>query len=231
MAVNMDIFGATSKGALSGAGMGATLGSNPALMASTGGLSAPIGMAAGALLGGATAGMKQSKANKAQEIPMVDPMESARLAQLEQQRKSLMSGTDAVTQQNISDINNQASASMNAITKSTGGDVAGTVDALLKSQKSAQNAINQSVAGASQRLPYFDTAGAQLLDKIADRRLQLERLRRGQALAENAQARKESNLSGNAIASSGILNDVLASLKGLGGGTSNETNLVPNISN
>jgi len=218
MASNLDTFMASGKGVLSGGGQGLAIGTNPALMAATGGLSAPIGAAAGALMGGVSAGVKQNKANKSQDIPMVDPMESARLAELNQVRKSLMAGTDAVTQQGISDVNNQASATMGAITKSTGGDVSGTIDALMKSQASAQNAINSTVAGASQRLPYFDSAAGTLMGKIADRRLQLQLLKRSQATAENAQARKESNLSANAMtAASPFSNEMGAFLKGLGG--------------
>lgn len=215
--MDIDILGAAGKGALSGAGTGATIGSVIP------GVGTAVGAGVGAILGGTMAGMKQGKANNAQQIPMIDPIESARLAQLEQQRRSLMAGTDGVTQQNINDINNQAAASMNTISKNTAGDVSGTIDALLKSQNSAQNAINQSVVNASQRLPYFDTAAGTLLDKIADRRLYLERLKRGQVLAENAQARKEANVSGNAVASSGILNDITSSLAGLGGGANNAT--------
>lgn len=194
-----NVAGAAGKGALSGAGTGLAIGSNPLLMGATGGLSAPIGAALGAIAGGTFAGSKQNKSNKAQQIPMVDPIEQERLSNLEQQRKSLMAGTDAITQNNIDQINKGTSSVQNAITKNTGGDVSATLNGFLSAQKSAQNNINNAVSQGSQRLPYFDSASGNLLSRIAQRRLELQRLRRDQLVAENAQSRTDNNVNANAL--------------------------------
>lgn len=194
-----NVAGAAGKGALAGAGTGLAIGANPLLMGVTMGLSAPIGAAVGALAGGAFAGVKQNKANKAQQIPLVDPMEQERLSKLEQQRKSLMAGTDAITQNNIDQINKGTASVQNAITKNTGGDVSATLNGLLSAQKNAQTNINNAVAQGAQRLPYFDSASGNLLSRIAQRRLELQRLKRDQLVAENAQARTDANVNANAF--------------------------------
>lgn len=199
MAQDLDMLLASGKGAMSGAGTGAMIGSNPALMAATGGLSAPIATGIGALVGGVGAGMKQNKANQAQQIPFIDPMESKRLAEIEQSRKNLMTGSDALTQRRLDEAKNVGSAVQGAITRSTGGDVASTMDALLKAQKNTQSAINQGITESQSRLPYFDNASTMLAQRIAQRKLELGLLDRSQAMAENAQARKEANLNANAL--------------------------------
>jgi hypothetical protein len=207
MADNMDIIGAVGKGALAGAGTGATIGSVVP------GIGTAIGAAGGAIIGGVASGLKQNTANKAQQIPIVDPMERNRLAQLEQQRKSLLSGTDAVTQSQIGDIKNIGAGVQGAITRNTGGDVSSALDALLRAQKNTQSSVNQAVVQGRERLPYFDNASGALMQRIAQRRLELDLLKRNQKVAENAQSRKDANVSGNAVASSGILEGSMGSFQ------------------
>ena len=77
------VAGAAGSGALSGAGMGAKIGSLVP------GVGTVAGAAVGGLAGAITGGTRQKQANKAQEIPLVDPSERARLAQLEQTRKNI----------------------------------------------------------------------------------------------------------------------------------------------
>jgi hypothetical protein len=187
------IFGATASGAASGAGMGAQLGSIIP------GIGTAAGAGIGALAGGIIGGAKESKSQQSQNIPIVDPTERARLSRLEQISRSLSSGTDAVTQQNIQNQQATGRAAQNAITKSTGGDVGGTLDALLRSQKATQGGTNQAVAQAAQRLPYFDSAAGQMASRIAQRRLELDLLRRGQDLATSTRGRTVSNLNTQAL--------------------------------
>jgi hypothetical protein len=111
----------------------------------------------------------------------------------------MSSGSDALTQQNIRNQQNVGRAAQNAISKSTGGDVGGTLDALLRSQKATQGGVNQAVAQSAQRLPYFDSAAGQLGSKIAQRRLELDLLNRGQDLASSTRNRTASNLNSQAL--------------------------------
>jgi len=186
-------LGAAGAGAASGAGMGATLGS---LVPGPG---TAIGTAAGALIGGIGGALKQKKANESNEIPEVDPMERERLARIQQISKNLSAGTDGLTQQNISQQKNVGRAAQNAISKVTGGDVGGTLDALLRTQRGTQSGVNQAVAQAAQRMPYFDSAAGSLASRIAQRRLELGLLNRSQYTAENAQARTDSNVNSQAL--------------------------------
>jgi len=188
-----EIFGSVLSGAGSGAGMGATVGS---LFP---GVGTVVGAGVGALAGGITSGIKANKAQQSQDIPVVDPMERARLSRLEQISRSLSSGSDALTQQNIRNQQATGRAAQNAISRSTGGDVGGTLDALLKSQKATQGGVNQAVAQAASRLPYFDSAAGQMASRIAQRRLELDLLRRGQDLASSTRNRTVNNANTQAL--------------------------------
>lgn len=187
------MFGAIASGAASGAGTGAAVGS------ALPGYGTAIGAAVGAVAGGIGAGVKQKKANEAQGIPVVDPAERARMAALEQTSKSLSSGSDVATKQGILQQKNIGRAAQNAISRSTGGDVGSTIDALLKSQKATQSGVNQAVAQSANRLPYFDNAASQLRTRMSQRRLELDLLNRSQKVAENAQARTDANVNAQAL--------------------------------
>lgn len=189
-----EIFGATVSGAGSGAGMGAKIGS-----AIAPGIGTAAGAGIGALAGGLIGGLKENRSQQSQGVPVVDPNERARLSRLEQLSRSMSSGSDALTQQNIRNQQNVGRAAQNAISKSTGGDVGGTLDALLRSQKATQGGVNQAVAQSAQRLPYFDSAAGQLGSKIDQRRLELDLLNRGQDLASSTRNRTASNLNSQAL--------------------------------
>jgi|GEM_PF-5210040 len=187
------LFGAMAGGAASGAGMGASIGS------AIPGVGTAIGAGIGAIAGGITSGVKQNAANKSQNIPLVDPQERVRLAQLDQISKNLSSGSDVMTKQNVLNQKNIGRAAQNAISKSTGGDVGGTIDALLRSQKATQGGINQAIAQSASRLPYFQGAADQLRTRMSQRRLELDLLKRAQATAGNAQARTENNVNSQSL--------------------------------
>ena len=210
-------FQAAGSGAVSGASKGLTLGSNPALMGATSGLSAPIGAALGATIGGITAAQKNKRANQAQNIPMVDPMELQRLAQLELERKNIVAGTDPMTQNMLQQNAVLNRATQSGIAKNTGGNSSATIDGFLRAQGNSQRGINEINANAQQRIPYFDNAQASLLSRVADRKLELQLLKRAQLTAENAQARTDNNVSSNASISTGMLDDVTKASGGSGG--------------
>lgn len=185
--------GAVGSGAASGAGMGASIGSVIP------GVGTAAGAGVGALVGGISGGLKEKRSQDAQNIPSVDPMERARLARLEQVSKNLSSGTDTLTQQGIKEQRNIGKAAQTAISRNTGGDVGGTIDALLKSQKATQGGVNQTVAQSAQRIPYFDSAVGALKSRIGQRRLELDLLNRSQRVAEAAQSRTDANVNTQAL--------------------------------
>lgn len=187
------MFGSIASGAASGAGQGSAIGS---LIP---GIGTVAGAGVGALAGGISAGLKQKRSNESQQIPLVDPAEVARLAQLEQSRKSINAGTDAMTQLGIQQQQNVGRATQSGISKMTGGDVGGTIDALLKSQKATQGGQNNVIAQSGARLPYFENAQNGLLNRITQRKLELGLLDRSQRVAEAAQAQTDNNINANAL--------------------------------
>lgn len=184
---------ASFSGGISGASTGAKIGGM------FGPQGAVLGTTIGAVAGAVQGGTKQKQANEAQDIPIVDPAERARLAALEQTRKNIASGSDVMTQQGIKQQQNIGKAAQNALARTTGGDVGGTMDALLKSQKATQGGVNQTIAQAQNRLPYFDSAQGGLTSRIAQRKLELGLLNRSQKTAESAQARTDNNISSQAL--------------------------------
>jgi hypothetical protein len=187
------MFGSIASGAASGAGKGAAIGS---IIPGVGTLA---GGAIGAIAGGAMAGGKQKKSNDAQKIPLADPRELARLSEITQTRKSINAGTDAMTQLGIQQQQNAGRSAQAGISRATGGDVGGTIDALLKSQRATQSGQNNVIAQAGARLPYFEQAQTGLLDRITQRKLELGLLNRSQRVAEAAQAQTDNNINKNAL--------------------------------
>ena len=185
------VAGSAAKGALGGAGAGLSIGANPLLMGATGGLSAPIGAAVGAVAGGVSSGIKANKAKKADEaIQAQDPQELARLAEINRIRKSIGAGTDPLTQQAINQAQQTGASTQANVARVTGGNVGATVAAMTRAQRGTQAATNQAVAGAQQRLPFFENMGKQLSTRISQRALEVGLMRRDQAMAEKAAAGK-----------------------------------------
>jgi len=193
---DLSVLQSTGKGAMSGASTGAAIGT--ALLPGPG---TAIGAGIGALAGGTFAGIKQNKANKANDVPLTDPLEQIRMAQLEQLRKNALTGSNLATKGSIDQIRNAGAATQGAISRNTGGDVSSTIDALLRSGKNTQASVNNAAVAGQNRLPYFDSSVGTMLNRISQRRLELQLQQRDQALAENAQARKENNVNANAAIS------------------------------
>jgi len=79
----------------------------------------------------------------------VDPNQSAFLAELAQKRKSIETGADFAAGMNTIDTTN--AGTNEAIVRSTGGDVGGTIQALLQSQGMANQAKNNVLAQGQQQ--------------------------------------------------------------------------------
>lgn len=181
MANEMDIAQSAGKGAVSGAMTGAKVGSIVP------GLGTAVGAIGGAVIGGVSSGMKANKAAKAdQAIQAQDPRELARLAEINRIRKSIGAGTDALTQNQINQARQVGASTQGNIARVTGGDTGATVTGLLRAQRGTQAATNQALAGAQQRLPFFENMGQQLMTRVSQRALEVGLQKRDQAMAEKA---------------------------------------------
>lgn len=212
-------LGGILKGYGKGMAKGAALGANPALMAATGGLSVAIGAGAGALLGGGTAAAQSIQAKKAKEkadglMPsLYDPMQLAMLAEIQQKRKSLLSGSAYAGQMNAID---QSTAGTNrAIVQAMGGDVGGALQGLLQAQSGAARAKNQVLGQAGQQEQFYTTLGADFANQVSNRALQLQMAGMSQARAEWAQSAQDAYANAANAASRMDANALLDVLKGV----------------
>lgn len=196
-------------GAFGGAAQGAKLGS-----AIAPGVGTAIGAGAGALLGGITGANKKKKANEASDISRIDPNEQARMAELNQITKNLSIGADTLTQNRLNELQKVGAQTQGAISKISGGDVGSTVQGMLQAQRNTQTGVNTALADRGQ-LPYFQNLAQQLQTRMSQRKLELDLLKRSQAMAETAQGQTDSNLNANAYASTLMGGDVNAIKQGL----------------
>lgn len=155
----------------------------------SGGKGAAIGLATG-LLQQIQAAKLKKKADAA--MPgLIDPRQAAFLSELNQKRKAIDTGADFGAGMNA--INSTNAATNNAIIRSSGGDVSGTIQGLLQSEQAANNGKNGVLAqGEGQQLAY-NSMFNDLNNKIAARQLQLELQQSQQARAEWAQKQQSAN--------------------------------------
>lgn len=150
-----------------------------------------IGNRAGSAVGAATGAVQLLKARglkkRAEEVTPsdVDPMQGAFLAELAQKKAALNSGSQYSSV--IDAINDKMRTTQNVLSSNTGGDVGGTVSALLKSQQVANQGVGQTLAQSQQAEQFNTGMYGDFLDKIAGRKMELGLLRRGQNMAEWAQ--------------------------------------------
>jgi len=121
----------------------------------------------------------------------VDPNQSAFLAELAQKRKSIDTGADFAAGMNTIDTTN--AGTNEAIVRSTGGDVGGTIQALLQSQGMANQAKNNVLAQGQQQQMQYNQMYSGLLNRVEDRKLQLQMYRSQQARAEWAKKQQQAN--------------------------------------
>lgn len=193
MATDLQMAGATAKGAMSGGMTGAQIGSMVP------GVGTAVGAGVGAAVGGVGSFLKERNARQADKaVTSQDPAELRRLAEIDRIRKSIGAGTDPLTQQKVKEAQKTGAGTQEKIKRVTGGDIGATVAGLTKAQRGTQNATNQALAGAQTRLPFFENLAQQLKTRVSQRSLELGLMRRDQAMAERAQAGKEAaaNLSG-----------------------------------
>lgn len=132
----------------------------------------------------------KNKANAAMP-DLVDPNQASYLAELAQKRKSIDTGADFSEAMNA--IDTQNASTNEAITRNTGGDVSGTIQALLQSERVAGDSKNQAIAQGQQQQMAYNQMFEGLMNKISARSLQLQMYKSQQARAEWAQKQQLAN--------------------------------------
>ena len=127
---------------------------------------------------------------------LIDPNQSSYLAELNQKRKSLETGSAFASANQAADTA-QAQAS-NAIVNASGGDVGSTIQSLLQSQRAANDSKNTAIGqGQAQQLA-VNNAYQGMLDQISGRKLQLQMYNTDRLRALEAQKRTFANQNTNA---------------------------------
>ncbi len=199
-----DNFMAGVKSAGRGAGVGAKIGT-----AIAPGIGTIIGGAGGALIGGGIgAGRENKKRKDRAEVQSLlpsqeDPTNSARMSEINQIARNISAGTDSLTQTGLDDVARSTAGTQSKLVRATGGNVGGTVDALLKSQRVGDRQANQVLGQAQTRLPFFQNMAQNLADTKSQRKLELQLLNRAQVSAENAQDATTKNINREAAFATG----------------------------
>lgn len=143
---------------------------------------------------GALQGLQANKLKKQADAsmpPLMDANQLSYLSELNQKRKSIETGADFAAGMNA--LNSSNAGTNDAIIRNSGGDVNGTIQALLQSQRSTNDAKNNLLAqGAGEQMQYNSMYG-DFLNKITARKLQLQMYKSQQARAEWAAKQKDSS--------------------------------------
>lgn len=188
------VVGEQLGGALGGSIGGKSSGTNPSFQSSPGSAGTASSLAIGALQSLQAANLKR-KADAAMP-ELIDPNQSSYLAELNQKRRSIETGSAFAGAGRAADMG-QAEASNNII-NSSGGDTGSTLQGLLQSQAVAGDVKNKALAqGQSNQLAYDNSYG-NMLSQVSARALQLKLLKSQQERAEWAQKQQSANQNINA---------------------------------
>jgi len=134
-------------------------------------------------------GMKSKKEADNYFPSYEDPRQLALLTEIQQKRKSLETGADF--SEAVSSANQAQAATQAGIVKSTGGDVGGTIQGLLQSERNTAGARNQAYAQGAGEQRANTALYQNILNGIEARKLQLGMQQSQQKRAEWAQSMKE----------------------------------------
>ena len=199
-----DNFKAGAKGAGRGIGVGAKIGS--AIAPGIGTLiGSGVGAVGGAIMG---AGRENKKRKDREEIQALlpsqeDPTNSARMSEINQIAANIGAGTDSLTQTGLDDVARSTAGTQSKLVRATGGNVGGTVDALLKAQRAGGRQSNEVLGQAQTRLPFFQNLKQNISDNRSQRKLELQLLNKAQLSAENAQDKTTDNINREAAFATG----------------------------
>ncbi len=174
-------FGNIAKDTAKGASMGSAV---P-------GVGTLIGAGIGSTIGGVTSlieaihGRKDKQAADNLQPSLYDPQQQAFLAEINQKRKSINSGSAFAA--DMGDINQSQQGTDQAIVQNGGGDSAGTIAGLLTAETNAGRLKNQVLGNSMAEGQFYNTFGNSLLDSISARSLQLQLAQQSQRRAQWAQ--------------------------------------------
>lgn len=132
---------------------------------------------------------KKNEANAA--FPQwYDPQQMSFLSEINQKRKAMETGAEFAS--GINAVNSSMGGTNAGILQAGAGNVSGTIQGLLQSQRIGQDQINQVLANGQAQGLQYNNMYREMLDKISARKMQLQLAKSQQARAEWAQKAKDS---------------------------------------
>lgn len=154
-------------------------------------LGGAIGSAAAAGIGGIDASQKKRAYQSAENaIPMVDPVQQAYLARVQQQERNMRAGTDVSSALSRRLMENNLAQTQTNLLRANGPNAANN---LLRSQAAGANQGAQIGANASQAANQLLSFQGGLIDHMADRVYTRQKQRRDQALQDYETAKQDAN--------------------------------------
>jgi len=154
-----------------------------------------------------------SKKNQANKLgaPLEDPEQRQILNDIKRRRRQIELGTDTQSEFIRSNIAKQQAAQMRAGARATGGSVGATLQSFNQASRTAGNALNRLGVTNAQRAGALAQQASAQVDKIAQRKMDLQMWNKLQKMRESAELQKAgmANLAGGIASVSG----------GLGGNT------------
>lgn len=162
-----------------------------------GAIGSALGDKAGSILSTTTGMLQNLQAKKLDQraqsaMPsLIDPNQSSYLAELNQKRKSLETGSAFASANQAADTA-QAQAS-NAIVNASGGDTGSTIQSLLQSQRAANDSKNNAIGQGQAQQFAVNNAYQDMLNQVSGRKLQLQLYNTDRLRALEAQKRTFAN--------------------------------------
>lgn len=160
-----------------------------------------------------------SAKKKAEESkpPLEDPETRDMYEGMKQRLRAVRTGAETAPE--MRETRQMVAETQQEMTRSTGGDVAGTMNAMLQAQREGQRNVNQIIG---QRRKYYTGLVRDMQQRIAQRRMELQQYDRLQALAQSAQSEKRGMAGMQGLLSNPDAMKSIAGLLGGGGGSSPE---------
>lgn len=145
-------------------------------------------LAAGFGLGQIVVGQIQKKQAERAKPPLEDPMQAQMLKEFRQ--KALLSRTGAASQSAREELLDQEGRLSRGIQRSTGGAGGATIAGLARLRGQTGKAFNQVLAADQERSFRYETMSADLVNRMAQRRMDIQAYEWGSLLAREASNKK-----------------------------------------
>ena len=161
----------------------------------------PMTMMAVAKAGGAVFSAIQSARGKKKMAeadkmvpPVSDPTALTALEDAKRRTKQIASGTDITTERAVEEAEESTRATQRDLGRVTGGNVPGTVSAMLQAQKMGGDVTNKAFAQAGQRADAANALVEQIRSQIEQRKLDIQQYKSVERRADGAQLGKEGRM-------------------------------------